>query len=66
MVKTMARKLGDNRACSRILPGLPTHLVRELNVGTVVNKVWQSGLQSCIMYSLPTHLVHGIKCRHCS
>ena len=29
----MTRKLGGNRSC--IMLGLPTHLVQELNVGTV-------------------------------
>ena len=32
----------------------------ELNAGTVVDKVWQSGLRSCIMYRLPTHLMQEL------
>ena len=36
MVTSMPRKLGGNRACGGVLPGLPTHQERELNAGAVV------------------------------
>ena len=36
----MSRKLGGDRACGRELcPGLATHLVQELNVGTVCERM---------------------------
>ena len=36
VMSSMPRRLGGNRAC--IMPGLPTHLVQELNVDTVCVK----------------------------
>ena len=37
---SMPRKLGDDRACVRVLwPGLPTRLVQELNVVTVIRMI---------------------------
>ena len=35
---SMARQLGGSRACGRIMPGLPTHLVQELNVAHLILK----------------------------
>ena len=39
MVSSIPRKQGSNRLCLRVfLPGLPTHLVQELNASTVIFK----------------------------
>ena len=35
MVASMPRETGGNRACGRVLCPLTTHLVQELNAGTV-------------------------------
>ena len=40
MVASMPKHLGGYRACGHVFkPGLPTHLVQELNAGTVVDCV---------------------------